>query len=121
MIDGGGTMSTRAVGSLLQSSAARRFLEREHGLLIGDARSGSAAGERFETRNPATGQVIASVAKAGSKDIDRAVGVARHAFESAGWRSMSAAARARLLLRYADLLEQNIEELVELEVLDNGM
>jgi len=114
-------MSTRAAGPLLHSSSARRFLEREHGLLIAGARPASVSNQRFETRNPATGEVIASVAKASGEDIDRAVGAARAAFESAEWRGMSASARARLMLRYADLLEQNIEELVELEVLDNGM
>src|SRR5687768_2950840 len=96
-----GTMNTRAVGPLLHS-AASRFLEREHELLIAGARSGAIAGERFDTRNPATGQVIASVAKAGGEDIDCAVRAARDAFESAEWRGMSAAARGRLLLRYAD-------------------
>lgn len=114
-------MNTRAIGSSLQSTAARRFLEREHGLLVGNTRCASSTGESFETRDPATGQVIASVAKAGSVDIDRAVSAARLAFESAEWRGMSAAARGRLMLRYADLLEQNMDELVELEVLDNGM
>jgi acyl-CoA reductase-like NAD-dependent aldehyde dehydrogenase len=114
-------MKTPAVELRSHSSAASRFLEREHGLLVGDTRPGATTGERFETRNPATGQVIASVAKASGADIDRAVSAAREAFESAAWRGISAASRARLLLRYADLLEQNIEELVELEVLDNGM
>lgn len=113
-------MQTSAV-ELLHSSAARRFLEREHGLLVGDTRPASTSGERFETRNPATAQVIASVAKAGVQDIDHAVSAARKAFESAAWHGMSSATRARLLLGYADLLEQNSEELVELEVLDNGM
>ncbi|MBL8265188.1 MAG: aldehyde dehydrogenase family protein [Steroidobacter sp.] len=103
------------------SSAASRFLEREHGLLVGDSRPGAITGERFDTRNPATGQVIASVAKASGPDIDRAVKAARDAFETGAWRGMSAATRARLMLRYADLLEQNVDELVELEVLDNGM
>lgn len=114
-------MQIPAVEAPAHSSAASRFLEREHGLLVGDMRPGSATGERFVTRNPATGQVIASVAKAGAADIDRAVRAAREAFEGTAWRGISAHARARLLLRYAELLEQNVEELVELEVLDNGM
>src|SRR5688572_29949859 len=106
----GGNMQTSAV-ELLHSSAARRFLEREHGLLVGDTRPKAATGERFETHDPATAQVIASVAKAGVQDIDHAVSAARKAFDSAAWHGMLAATRARLLLRYADLLEQNIEEL----------
>jgi acyl-CoA reductase-like NAD-dependent aldehyde dehydrogenase len=111
----------QSAGSLAQRRAASLFLERDHGLLVGDARPAASSGARFETRNPATGQVIASVARADGQDIDRAVRVARESFESTAWRGMSTAARSRLLLRYADLLEQNIAELVELEVLDNGM
>ncbi|HEY0938505.1 MAG TPA: aldehyde dehydrogenase family protein [Steroidobacter sp.] len=113
-------MITRAVAQPLHS-AAGRFLEREHDLLIAGTRCAAVSGERFETRNPANAQVIAHVARAGSEDIDRAVRAARAAFESGAWCDMSAASRSRLLLEYADLLEQNIDELVDLEVLDNGM
>ncbi len=81
-------MSTRSAAAPAHSAAARSFLGREHGLLIGDARPESVSRVRFETRNPATGQVIASVAKAGNEDIDQAVRAARAAFEHAAWRGM---------------------------------
>ncbi|HEY9091339.1 aldehyde dehydrogenase family protein [Parasphingorhabdus sp.] len=101
--------------------ATTTFLERQHGLLVDGAMVDSLSGARFETRNPADGTVIASITKGDAKDIDRAVTAARKAFESNQWSGISPDARARMIWRFADLLEANIDELVELEVLDNGM
>jgi aldehyde dehydrogenase (NAD+) len=78
------------------------------------------SGKTFETINPATGEVLASVAEADREDIDRAVKAARRAFHGA-WAKVKPAERARLLHRLADLIEANADELAMLEVLDNGM
>ncbi|MBI4391172.1 MAG: aldehyde dehydrogenase family protein, partial [candidate division NC10 bacterium] len=80
----------------------------------------AASGKTFETVNPATGEVLASVAEADREDIDRAVKAARRAFEGP-WAKVKPADRQRLLLRLADLIEANGDELAMLEVLDNGM
>ena len=77
-------------------------------------------GARFDTINPATGQVLASVAKGSAADIDRAVKAARAAFESDAWAGMAAADRERLLHRFADLLEKHAESLAALETYDTG-
>ncbi len=76
----------------------------------------------FETINPASGEVLTHVAEAGPAEVDAAVAAARRAFDdTAGeWRKMSASQRGRLLWAIADLVEQNIDELAELETLDNG-
>ncbi len=78
--------------------------------------------KRFETLNPATGEVLTEVAEASAADVDRAVQAARKAFEdrSGAWRKMSASERGRLIWKLADLVEKNIDELAELETLDNG-
>jgi aldehyde dehydrogenase (NAD+) len=90
-------------------------------MLIGNKWLDSISGKTFETINPATGEVLASVAEADSADVDVAVKAARNAFHSkAPWRKMSASERGKLLNRLADLIEQNIEELSTLESLDNG-
>ncbi len=89
-------------------------------LLINNEWVESATGRRFETINPATGEVICDVAEADAPDVDRAVQAARAAFESGEWRTMSASSRGRLLYKLADLIEQNKEELARLESLDNG-
>jgi acyl-CoA reductase-like NAD-dependent aldehyde dehydrogenase len=76
----------------------------------------------FDTINPATGDVLTQIADATKDDVDCAVRAARAAFddESGKWRKMSASERGRLLWKIADLLEQHIDEISELETLDNG-
>ena len=89
-------------------------------LLIGGEWAGGS--KKFETINPATGEVLTEVVEASKDDVDRAVEAARRAFEDRGgaWRKMSASERGRLIWRLADLVEKNIDELAELETLDNG-
>src|ERR1700693_1349879 len=78
--------------------------------------------KKFDTINPATGEVLTQVVEASPEAVDRAVLAARKAFEdrSGPWRKMSASERGRLVWRLADLVEQHIDELAELETLDNG-
>jgi aldehyde dehydrogenase (NAD+) len=78
------------------------------------------SGRKFDTINPATGQVICQVSEADSADVDRAVKAARAAFNSGAWPKMSATQRGRLLYKLADLIEQHADELARLETLDNG-
>ncbi|NWF59923.1 MAG: aldehyde dehydrogenase family protein [Fischerella sp.] len=89
-------------------------------LLINNEWVESVSGKRFETMNPATGEVICDVAEADAPDVDKAVQAARNAFNSGEWRKMSATRRGELLYKLADLIEQNIDELARLETLDNG-
>jgi aldehyde dehydrogenase (NAD+) len=79
----------------------------------------SASGKQFETVNPSTGQVLASVAEGDSEDIDRAVAAARRAFDGP-WRKFKPFERQNLLLKLADLVEQHFEELAALDTLDMG-
>jgi aldehyde dehydrogenase (NAD+) len=78
--------------------------------------------KKFDTVNPATGEVLTQIAEASSADVDRAVQAARRAFDDRGgpWRKISASERGRLIWKLADLVEKNIDELAELETLDNG-
>jgi aldehyde dehydrogenase (NAD+) len=78
--------------------------------------------KRFDTINPATGEVLTQIAAASSADVDRAVEAARRALEDqdSPWRKLSASERGRLIWKVADLLEKNIDEFAELETLDNG-
>lgn len=78
------------------------------------------SGARFSVVDPATGAVIGSAADAGIADVDAAVAAATSAFESSGWRSLSPAARARILWRIGDLIDENADELARLETLDQG-
>ena len=78
--------------------------------------------KKFDTINPATGEVLTQVVEASPEAVDRAVSAARKAFEdrSGPWRKMSASERGRLIWHLADLVEKHIDELAELETLDNG-
>jgi aminomuconate-semialdehyde/2-hydroxymuconate-6-semialdehyde dehydrogenase len=72
----------------------------------------------FDDLNPATGEVIAQIPDSDGADVDRAVEAAKRAFPS--WSNVRAEERSRILLRLADLIEQNLDELAELESRDNG-
>ncbi|MFP5434328.1 MAG: aldehyde dehydrogenase family protein [Alphaproteobacteria bacterium] len=86
---------------------------------MGGQRVPALSGQRFETRNPATGDLLATVAQGGAEDVDRAVKSARAAFEGP-WRRMKPVERQRIMLRLADLVEQHFEELAMLDTLDLG-
>jgi len=76
------------------------------------------SGRYLPDLEPATGKAIAEIADSGPEDVDAAVGAASRAFES--WRRTPAEERSRLLLRVADLIEENFDELARLESQDNG-
>ncbi|XP_020241182.1 aldehyde dehydrogenase family 2 member C4-like [Asparagus officinalis] len=80
----------------------------------------SVSGKTFETRDPRTGDVIANVAEGDKEDIDLAVRAARNAFDHGKWPRMSGFERGRIMMKLADLLEQHIEEVAELDSLDGG-
>jgi aldehyde dehydrogenase (NAD+) len=88
-------------------------------MLIDGKRVPAISGERFETHNPATGELLARVASGGQADVDAAVAAARRAFEGP-WSRMKPAERQRIMLRLADLVEANYEELALLDTLDLG-
>ncbi|KAK7367878.1 hypothetical protein VNO80_09898 [Phaseolus coccineus] len=93
----------------------------EHTQLLIDGKFVDAAsGKTFPTLDPRTGDVIAHVAEGDHEDVDRAVAVAREAFDHGPWPKMTAYERQRILLRAADLLEKHNDELAALETWDNG-
>ena len=100
--------------------AAQAFLSRAGKLLIDGKWVASASGKTFDAIDPATESVICQLAAGEAEDIDQAVKAARRAFEDSDWSRMRPVQRERLMLKLADLIEQNAEELAELESLDNG-
>ena len=77
-------------------------------------------GGRFDTANPATGEVWASAPAATEADVDRAVRAAHRAMTTGEWASMTATMRGRLLYRLADLVAENAHWLGEVETTDSG-
>ncbi|RAK32710.1 aldehyde dehydrogenase (acceptor) [Actinoplanes lutulentus] len=89
-----------------------------YGLFIDGAFDPSKDGNVFKTVNPATEEVLAEVASAGSEDVDRAVDAARRAFQS--WSTLPGSERAKYLFRIARIIQERSRELAVLESLDNG-
>jgi aldehyde dehydrogenase (NAD+) len=77
-----------------------------------------AAGETFETRNPATGELLATVAQSGVAEVDAAVKAARAALP--GWQALTGHQRARYLYALARQVQKHARRLAVLETLDNG-
>ncbi|MGC6484639.1 MAG: aldehyde dehydrogenase [Candidatus Puniceispirillales bacterium] len=80
----------------------------------------AASGKTFDSINPATGEVIAAVAEGDSIDIDRAVSFARSSFESGAWSEETPMNRKAVLLRLAELIRSNLDELALLDSMDMG-
>jgi aldehyde dehydrogenase (NAD+) len=89
-------------------------------LLIDGQWREAVSGKRFNTLNPATGEIITSVAEADKADVDLAVKAARKAFEEGPWSKTTATDRGRILSKLADLIMEHRDELAELETMDNG-
>ena len=77
-------------------------------------------GQKFENINPATGEVLCTVAKCNHKDVDLAVKSSRKAFESGVWSRTSPEFRKDILLKFAELLRKHGEENSVLECVDTG-
>jgi aldehyde dehydrogenase (NAD+) len=90
-----------------------------YGLFIDGDFTDPVDGETMKTINPATEEVLASVAVAGERDVDRAVTAARRAHDDV-WGKMRPAERAKYLYRIARLVQERARELAVLESLDNG-
>src|ERR1700733_2251177 len=88
------------------------------GHLIDGKVAPSISGRTFETRSPVDGAVLATVARGGLEDIDRAATIARPAFRA--WRDMRATERKNLLHRVADAIEDHADDIAVLECIDTG-
>ncbi|WP_394525470.1 aldehyde dehydrogenase [Paenarthrobacter nicotinovorans] len=80
----------------------------------------AADGATFDTVDPSTGQVLGHVASGGVEDIDRAVQAAKHAFDSGVWSRMAPVDRKNILLRFAQLLEDDLETIAQLDSIEAG-
>jgi aldehyde dehydrogenase (NAD+) len=87
-------------------------------LFIGGSFVDALDGRTIAVRDPHDNHTIAEVALAGAADVDRAVDAAEAAFEN--WSRTSAGERGRLLLKLADAIEANADELARLETLNTG-
>ena len=113
--------SLEKAASGVTSSAVLGFLRKPKQLLIGGKWVPSKSGKTFETINPSNEEVLAIAAEGDKADVDEAVKVARKAYEDGKWSKIGPHQRSRYLLKIADLIEKNADELATLETLNNGM
>jgi aldehyde dehydrogenase (NAD+) len=102
-------------------SEARAWLARHEGgfsHFINGAFVGAKSGETFETFEPATGKLLARLAKGGVADVDAAVSAAREAQKP--WAALSGHGRARHLYALARLIQRHARLIAVVEALDNG-
>ncbi|MGW1777661.1 aldehyde dehydrogenase family protein [Streptomyces sp. NPDC002143] len=89
-------------------------------LFIGGQWREAADGARTEVVDPSRGAVVTTVAEAGAADVDAAVRAARAAFDSGAWSGLSGRERGRILLRIAELIRAEADDIARLESLDVG-
>ncbi|HZH24093.1 MAG TPA: aldehyde dehydrogenase [Solirubrobacteraceae bacterium] len=110
-------MTTAAAGShteLPDSSHFPRqaFIDGEFGA--------AASGETFDCVSPLTGEVLFDVVACDAADVDRAVAAARRSFEAGSWSQLAPRKRKAVLLRLADLIERDKDDLALMITLDMG-
>jgi phenylacetaldehyde dehydrogenase len=98
--------------------AVSSFVDREHKLFLGGEFVDSRSTDRIDVVNPATDKIITTVPAATAADVDDAVTAARAALPA--WAAMAPAARADLLWRLGNRLEELGDEFAQLEAIDNG-
>jgi 1-pyrroline dehydrogenase len=86
--------------------------------VVGGEQVESSSGETMEVLNPATGETIAEVPRGTAEDVERAVDAARKAAPE--WGARPPKERMELLLKLADVIDENAEELTRLESLNVG-
>lgn len=94
-------------------------LQKKYDLFIGGKFVKPHSGKYFDTINPATGEVLASIAQADETDVDKAVKAARKAYNET-WKNMSGKERGKYLFRIARLIQDRAREFAVIETLDAG-
>lgn len=80
----------------------------------------SSSGKTYASINPANGKKIADISACEVADVERAVAVARKAFEEGHWSRMTPSDRKSVMLKFVELLEANSGEIALLDSIDAG-
>ncbi|NLU74040.1 aldehyde dehydrogenase [Streptomyces sp. HNM0575] len=110
-------MLARSYEEWLTAAEQLRFETRP---FIDGAFTDALSGDAFTSVSPRDGAPLAQVQSCGAEDIDRAVRGARAAFDDGRWRELPPKERKRTLLRWAELIRANAEELALLDTLEMG-
>lgn len=102
------------------SPSLHHALRPSYGLWINGAEVAAQSGKETHIRNPATGDIVSSVAEGGEEDMKRAIENASEAFEDGRWSKMEARDRARVLMKAAEILRERTPRMAHLETLQTG-
>ena len=80
----------------------------------------AASGKTFDKYSPIDGRLLGRIAECEAEDVERAVASARRSFESGKWSRLAPKHRKKVLQKFAELVQQNADELALLETLDMG-
>ncbi len=97
-----------------------RELRPETRMLIDGRLVDAQSGRRFETVNPANGEIVAGVPLGDAAEVDLAVAAARRTFKSGIWSRMEPRSRMQVLYRFAAAINQHTLEFALLDSLDVG-
>lgn len=100
-------------------SPAAAKIKKQYDLFIGGKMIKPTSGKYFNTINPATEEVLASVPEANQADVDKAMKAARKAYEGP-WSKMKAGERGKYLFRIARLIQERAREFAIIESMDGG-
>lgn len=96
----------------------KKVVDDSYKLLINGKWVDAKDGKTFQTYCPANGELLATCAEATREDVDDAVKAAWKAWET--WKNVSPQEKSAMLLKIADLIDENAEKLAMTETLDNG-
>ncbi|MCC8122662.1 MAG: aldehyde dehydrogenase family protein [Oscillospiraceae bacterium] len=96
----------------------KSMIQKEYKLYINGQWKEASDGAHLSTYCPANGEKLADIAEATKQDVDDAVKAARHAFQT--WRHSTASERADVLLKIADVIDENAAHFAMVESLENG-
>ena len=111
-------MSTVTTAAPKSNLAARPSFREKYDHFINGEWVAPDSGEYFENISPIDGKVFTHAARGNAKDVDKAIDAAIAAFQ--GWSKTAVATRSNLLLKIAQVIEDNLEYLATVETIDNG-
>jgi len=95
-----------------------KFVEKDYKMLIDGEWTNGNGINKIISYNPSNGDRLTEFVDASNEDVDRAVESAKMAFKT--WKKVSVQERSNLLLKIADLIDENKDRLAMVETLDNG-
>jgi phenylacetaldehyde dehydrogenase len=113
------TIASKSAHLPQPSPQAQAFLQGPHRLFIGGQWHDATGTREIIVENPARGEIIAKITAASIDDLEAAITAARHSFTH-GWGKLHGSERARIMHRFADLLDENAALFAEIVTLDSG-